>query len=89
MSRESDEPDVQLEHAHRAWLQTAGVAQALDLLDPRSRHIVQSRWLDVDDNGTGLTLHDLAAIYGVSAERIRQIEANALKKMRSTLAEFA
>jgi len=49
-------------------------------LDPRSRDIVRRRWLD-DDNK--VTLQDLADEYGVSAERIRQIEAAAMKKMRA------
>ena len=52
---------------------------ALKNLDERSRKIIQRRWLD-DDNKA--TLQDLADEYGVSAERIRQVEANAMKKMR-------
>lgn len=55
---------------------------ALELLDDRSRDIVQQRWL----NETKATLHDLADRYGVSAERIRQIEKNAFKKLRGQLA---
>jgi RNA polymerase sigma-32 factor len=47
---------------------------------------VEERWLKVnDDSSGGMTLHDLAAEYGVSAERIRQIEVAAMKKMRKTL----
>lgn len=61
---------------------TAALRGALDNLDERSRDIVASRWL-ADEK---LTLHDLADRYGVSAERIRQIEANALKKMRTAIA---
>ena len=57
--------------------------EGLAHLDPRSRDIIQRRWLDVDAK---VTLHDLATEYGVSAERIRQIEANALKKMRGMIA---
>ena len=57
--------------------------QALAQLDDRSRHIVTSRWL-ADDGGA--TLQDLADEYGVSAERIRQIEAKALKSLRTHLA---
>ncbi len=56
--------------------------EALDLLDDRSRDIVQQRWL----NDSKATLHDLADQYGVSAERIRQIEKNAFKKLRGQLA---
>jgi RNA polymerase sigma-32 factor len=60
--------------------------QALMALDERSRNIVQSRWLAMDADGNGTkTLHDLASEYGISAERVRQIETAALKKMRSLL----
>jgi RNA polymerase sigma-32 factor len=57
---------------------TARMTEAIGTLDERSRHILQSRWLTEDK----LTLHELADEYGVSAERIRQIEANAIKKIR-------
>ncbi|MBA3563661.1 MAG: RNA polymerase sigma factor RpoH [Gammaproteobacteria bacterium] len=57
------------------------LAAALDTLDARSRDIVQSRWL----TDSKLTLHDLAGRYGVSAERIRQIESNAITKLRGAL----
>jgi RNA polymerase sigma-32 factor len=60
-------------------LETRGLEKALTTLDERSRHIVESRWLR-DDGGA--TLHELAAEYGVSAERIRQIEQKALLKMK-------
>ena len=70
-------------------LQTEGIAQALSSLDERSRRIVESRWLRDEDDGGSRTLQDLADEYGVSAERIRQIEAKALKKMKATLAEYA
>ena len=56
------------------------------MLDERSRAIVQRRWLTEGDSAT---LHELAAEYGVSAERIRQIEAKAMQKMRSQLAALA
>jgi RNA polymerase sigma-32 factor len=60
--------------------------QALNGLDDRSRDIVQSRWLSMDAEGNGTkTLHELAAEYGISAERVRQIETAALKKMRVLL----
>nr|MBA2722045.1 RNA polymerase sigma factor RpoH [Methylibium sp.] len=56
----------------------------------RSRRIVEERWLKVNDNGSGgMTLHELASEYGVSAERIRQVEVAAMKKMRKALAEYA
>ena len=57
---------------------TTRMAEALTTLDERSRDILQSRWLTEDKK----TLHDLAAVYSVSAERIRQVEASALKKLR-------
>jgi len=84
------EPTAMIEAHHRDLLASDGLAQALDTLDARSRHIVEERWLKVnDDNSGGMTLHDLAAVYGVSAERIRQIEVAALKKMKKALVEFA
>jgi RNA polymerase sigma-32 factor len=61
------------------------LTQALETLDDRSRHILQSRWMGEDK----ATLHELADRYGVSAERIRQIEANAIKKLRGLIAEPA
>jgi len=59
-----------------------GLFKALENLDPRSRRIIEARWLTEDASST---LHDLAAEYGVSAERIRQIEARALQKMRAQI----
>ena len=86
----SQEPTAMMEATARDSLATDGIATALNGLDDRSRRIVEERWLKVNDDGSGgLTLHDLAAIYGVSAERIRQIEVAAMKKMRKTLAEYA
>ena len=72
----------------QAHLQTEGLSNALASLDARSRHIITARWLTGED-GKAATLHELAAEYGVSAERIRQIEAKALKQMRGELAELA
>lgn len=66
-------------------LQGPLLTQALETLDDRSRRIVEARWLN--DDG-GLTLHDLAAEFGVSAERIRQIEAKALKTLRERLSQY-
>jgi len=59
------------------------LSQALSRLDERSRRIVQSRWMGEEGK---VTLHDLAAEYGVSAERIRQIENSAIKKLRGYMA---
>ncbi len=79
------EPSLQLERKERDELHDSGLQEALAGLDDRSRAIVQRRWL-VDDDEAGATLHELAAEYGVSAERIRQIEAKAMQKMKGVLA---
>ena len=87
LADETHEPSRVLEARGRDHLSGDGIALALDVLDERSRRIVEERWLKVnDDNSGGMTLHELAAEYGVSAERIRQIEVAALKKMRKALA---
>ena len=84
------EPTAMIESHQRDVLSSDGIATALANLDERSRRIVEERWLKVNDDGSGgMTLHDLAAIYGVSAERIRQIESAAMKKMKKTLLEYA
>ena len=75
------EPSRVLESRARDHLQGAGLQAALGGLDERSRRIVEARWL-ADDPAT---LHDLAAEFSVSAERIRQIEAKAMQKMRASL----
>ena len=86
----SHEPIAMIEAHQRDVLATDGIATALNSLDDRSRRIVEERWLKVnDDNSGGMTLHDLAAEYGVSAERIRQIEVAAMKKMKTALAAYA
>ena len=84
------EPTAMIESRQRDVLASDGIAMALDALDPRSRRIVEERWLKVnDDSSGGMTLHELADEYGVSAERIRQIETAAMKKMKTTLAQYA
>jgi len=82
LSDEAQEPTQVLERRSHDDQQGAGLADALQVLDPRSRRIIEARWLQ--DEG-GATLHELAAEFGVSAERVRQIEAAALKKMRQSL----
>ena len=90
LSDERHEPTAMIESAQRDTLATEGIASALQGLDARSRRIVTERWLNVNDDGSGgMTLHELAAEYGVSAERIRQIEVAAMKKMKAALAEYA
>jgi len=90
LADDSAEPTRVLEARRRDHLAGDGVTQALEVLDERSRRIVEERWLKVNDDGSGgKTLHELAAEYGVSAERIRQIEVAAMKKMRKALAAEA
>ena len=76
------EPTRVLENKATARLENEGLHEALAELDPRSRRIVEARWLH---DGDAATLHELAAEFDVSAERIRQIEAKALQKMRGAL----
>ena len=84
------EPTALIESRERDNLMTGGLNTALEELDPRARRIVEERWLNVNDDGSGgMTLHDLAAEYQVSAERIRQIEVAAMKKMKKVLATYA
>ncbi len=77
------EPTRVLENKALARLHNEGLHEALQELDPRSRRIVEARWLL---DGEAATLHELAAEFSVSAERIRQIEVKALQKMRGVLA---
>jgi RNA polymerase sigma-32 factor len=81
------EPTQVLERREFDLMQTEGVRDAVAALDARSRRIIEARWLDEDAAGNvgTSTLHDLAREFGVSAERIRQIEAKALQKMRAAL----
>jgi RNA polymerase sigma-32 factor len=76
------EPTQHMEIAEREKLASEGLVRALGTLDPRSRHIVESRWLNEESPST---LHDLAAIYGISAERVRQIEVKAMQKLKTAL----
>jgi len=78
-----DEPSRVIEAEQTTRLRREGLSTALAALDPRSRRIIEARWLREKDSAT---LHDLAAEFGVSAERIRQIEAKALQKMRGAMA---
>ena len=84
------EPTAMIEAHQRDLMASDGIATALASLDERSRRIVEERWLKVNDDGSGgLTLHDLTDEFGVSAERIRQIEVAAMKKMKAALTEYA
>ena len=78
------EPSAVLEQKQMGLAQKEGLATALANLDDRSRAIIEARWLNGDDQST---LHELAAQYGISAERIRQIEAQAMKKMKVAMTQ--
>jgi RNA polymerase sigma-32 factor len=82
LAAEDAEPGRVLEHEETARLRSAGLARALESLDARSRRIIEARWLGEKESAT---LHELAAEFGVSAERVRQIEAKALGKMKGVI----
>jgi RNA polymerase sigma-32 factor len=86
LADESEEPSQRLERVQIETRRHEGLKQALGKLDARSRRIIEARWLREDDQAT---LQELADEYGVSAERIRQIESKALKQMRGAMAEAA
>jgi len=79
---EDAEPGRILEHEETARLRSRGLERALESLDARSRRIIEARWLSEKESAT---LHDLADEFGVSAERIRQIEAKALSRMKGAI----
>src|SRR5262245_48287102 len=85
LSAPDADPAEQVEEAESADDSSDRLRGALERLDPRSRDIVERRWM-ADDKAT---LHELAGKYGVSAERIRQIESSALGKLRGLMAEAA
>ncbi|WP_205341956.1 RNA polymerase sigma factor RpoH [Denitrificimonas caeni] len=78
----SYDPALQLEASNQTDNDSSSLHEALGELDERSRDILQQRWLSDEK----VTLHDLAAQYGVSAERIRQLEKNAMKKLKGSIA---
>jgi RNA polymerase sigma-32 factor len=79
-----EEPSMLLEHADSEEFMLDKLHGALEGLDERSRDILASRWLSEEKQ----TLHELADKYGVSAERIRQLEKNAMKKLKAVLGEL-
>jgi len=86
LSDDRYEPSQVLAKQAQDELQGPGIERALSSLDERSRRIISARWLNVSDDGSGAsTLHELAAEFNVSAERVRQIETAALKKMKLAL----
>jgi RNA polymerase sigma-32 factor len=82
LADERGEPGQVLEYAEDEQLKSAGLSHAIASLDPRSRRIIEARWLRESGEAT---LHDLAAEFGVSAERIRQIEHKAMQKLRGVI----
>ncbi|MFJ3057737.1 RNA polymerase sigma factor RpoH [Herbaspirillum sp. NPDC087042] len=88
LSSDNSEPTRVIEAKQYDRMQSEGLEAALSKLDDRSRRIVEARWL-ANDDGSGATLHELADEFGVSAERIRQIEAVALKKMKTALQAYS
>ncbi len=86
LAAENAEPGRLLEHEETARLQARGLERAITSLDARSRRIIEARWLAGKESAT---LHDLAAEFGVSAERIRQIEAKAFVKMKGVMGQMA
>ena len=81
---EGPEPSTLLENLQNEHLQTEGLSNALQQLDERSRRVLQARWLTEGDSAT---LHELAAEFNVSAERIRQIEQKAMQKIKTYMLE--
>lgn len=85
----SVDPAARLGALQKEAAATQGMEAALRSLDDRSRRIIETRWLVQEGEGNEKTLHELAAEYGVSAERIRQIEAKAMQKMKLALTDYA
>ena len=83
---ESPEPSKRLEMKQAETAQSVGLSKALESLDERSRRVLEARWLT--ENATS-TLHDLAAEFSVSAERIRQIEQKAMQKIKGLMLQDA
>ncbi|MCC2645131.1 MAG: rpoH [Burkholderiales bacterium] len=86
LSDEEHIPEAMLEKKAQDKLQTIGIEKAINILDERSQDIIRSRWLKEPDDQE--TLQDLAAKYGISAERVRQIEVKAMEKMKKSLVQF-
>ncbi len=82
LTNAEDEPSKILARSENEQRASTGLTSALDSLDARSRHIVEARWLRENESAT---LHDLAAEYNISAERVRQIEQKAFQKMKAAM----
>ena len=83
LSDPENEPSLILEREQDGRLRSTDLKYALESLDPRSRRIIEARWLQEKESAT---LHDLAAEFKVSAERIRQLEQKALTEMKGAMA---
>jgi len=83
LESQSADPAQASEDAEWSQRQKDALGQALLTLDERSRDILQARWLNEENKAT---LHELADKYGVSAERIRQLEKNAMRKLKKSIA---
>ena len=79
----SSDPSLAVEEKQWAGQQASSLRSAMSVLDERSLDILQARWLNEENKAT---LHELAAKYEVSAERIRQLEKNAMKKLKTAMA---
>ncbi|HWI16091.1 MAG TPA: RNA polymerase sigma factor RpoH [Burkholderiales bacterium] len=86
LAAQDAEPGARLEEEETEHRRGVGLSNALSSLDARSRRIIEARWLTENKSAT---LHDLAAEFGVSAERIRQIESKALSKMKNVIGAAA
>ena len=86
LAADDAEPGALLEQEQIAKRRSSELEKALEMLDARSRRIIEARWLNEQESAT---LHDLAGEFGVSAERIRQIESKALGKMKGAMAAVA
>ncbi len=82
LEADTPEPSEFLANQQSEQLQAIGLSKALESLDERSRRVLQARWLNENANST---LHDLADEFGVSAERIRQIEQKAMQRIKAQL----
>jgi RNA polymerase sigma-32 factor len=86
LESETPEPSTFLEDEQNEMIQSTALSNALESLDERSRRILEARWLN---EGSNSTLHDLASEYGVSAERIRQIEQKAMQNVKKIMLSLA
>ncbi len=86
LESETPEPSTFLEDEQNEMIQSTALSNALESLDDRSRRILEARWLN---EGSNSTLHDLASEYGVSAERIRQIEQKAMQNVKKIMLSLA